>query len=348
MQIGFKKPFFFLMALFLLWLTLRFALPLFAPFLLGTLLAVTAEPMVRFLTNRLHLPRWAGTGIAISIAFALLFALLLALCGFALREMRVLSGVVPDLEATIQNGSALLQGWLLSIVSRVPGNARMVLREGIRSFFSNGATLFQQSVRWLLGIAGNLLSHLPDSALTLGTTVISGYMISAKLPRIQSWLCSHISRERLHSLLSAGKRIKTVLSGWLLAQVKLMAVTFCILLAGFFLLRISNAVYWAMGTALVDAFPVLGTGTVLLPWALLSYLRGDIPRAVGILGIYITVSLIRSALEPKLLGSHLGLDPLVTLIALYVGFRLWGIGGMILSPLVLVTALQLLPPRRRS
>jgi len=347
-QIGVKKTIYFLSALFLLWLTLRFLLPLFSPFLLGALLALAAEPMVAFLSSRLHLPRWAGTGVGITAAFLLLCALLLALGGLLLREIRALSAVIPELEQTIQSGSLLLQGWLLSLVSRIPGNARILLQESITVFFSNSAVLFQQAVRWLLGIAGGLLSHLPDSALTLGTTVVSGYMISAKLQRIRFWLRAHISRERLNTLLAALQRVKTVLKRWLLAQTKLMGMTFCILLSGFFLLRIPSALYWAVGTALVDAFPVLGTGTVLLPWSLLSYLRGDIPRAVGLLGIYITVSLIRSALEPKLLGSHLGLDPLVTLICLYVGFQLWGLGGMLLTPLVLVTVFQILPQHRRS
>ena len=96
----------------------------------------------------------------------------------------------------------------------------------------------------------------------------------------------------------------------------------------------------------MDVLPVLGTGTVLIPWSLLKLLGGDIPRCIGLLGIYLTVTLIRSGLEPKLLSRQLGMDPLLTLISLYVGFRLWGIGGMILAPLLSVTVLQLLPQGR--
>ena len=122
-----------------------------------------------------------------------------------------------------------------------------------------------------------------------------------------------------------------------------MGLTFVILLLGFVMLRIPYAIFWALGVCLVDAFPILGTGTVLIPWSLLLFLQNDTPRAVGILGIYATVTLSRSILEPKLLGRHLGLDPLATLIALYVGYRLWGIGGMLLSPILAATALQLVP-----
>ena len=94
--------------------------------------------------------------------------------------------------------------------------------------------------------------------------------------------------------------------------------------------------------ALVDAFPILGTGTVLVPWSLFSFLQGDYVLAFGLLILYGTTALTRSVLEPRLLGRQLGLDPLITLMALYAGYRLWGIGGMLLAPILAVAATQLL------
>ena len=142
-------------------------------------------------------------------------------------------------------------------------------------------------------------------------------------------------------MLDSARRMRGVLGKWLLAQCKLMSITFAIVAAGLTLLRIPSSLLWALLVALVDALPILGTGTVLVPWSVVSFLQGDTPRALGILGIYITAALTRSMLEPKLLGQHLGLDPLVTLIALYIGYRLWGVGGMILAPLLTVAVLQL-------
>ena len=98
----------------------------------------------------------------------------------------------------------------------------------------------------------------------------------------------------------------------------------------------------------MDAFPILGTGTVLLPWALVSLLGGNKVQALGLASIYVAISLSRSVLEPKLLGSHLGLDPLVTLAALYAGYKLWGFGGLILAPVLAVAAVQLLRPERQG
>lgn len=348
MRPGTKKAFSLLAVFLTVWLSIRYLLPLFAPFVLGLALAMAAEPMVFFLHRRLHVPRPVSAGIGVSMSFCFLAMLLLLICAFLARELRLLAGVLPDLEETASSGISMLHAWLLQLTARTPQSIQPVLRENVSSLFSNGAALLDQVIRYVLSLAGNLLSHIPDSALSLGTALISGYMFSAKLPKIKQWLQRRISKERLRAILAAGKRMKNAVVGWLLAQAKLMGVTFTILILGFLLLRVPYAFIWALGISLVDAFPVLGTGTVLLPWSLICLLQGDTARAVGLAGIYIAVTLIRSILEPKFLGRHLGLDPLVTLMALYAGYKLWGIGGMILAPLLAVTAIQIVPERKRE
>lgn len=328
------------------WLSARFLLPLFFPFVLGTALALTAEPMVSFLSSRFRIPRPISAGIGVSMAFCFLAILALMLCAFLIRELRALAGVLPNLEDTARSGISLLHTWLLNLTDRTPQSIRPLLSRNISSLFSNGTALLNRVVGYVLALAGNLLSHIPDSALSLFTTVISGFMISAKLPRIRRWLARRIPREKLRPILAALKRIKNAVFGWLAAQIKLVGVTLILLALGFLLLRIPYAFLWAAGVSLVDAFPVLGTGTVLIPWSLICLLQGDSARAIGLLGIYVTVTLTRSVLEPRLLGRHLGLDPLVTLMALYAGYKLWGIGGMILAPLLAVTAIQLVPERK--
>ena len=136
-------------------------------------------------------------------------------------------------------------------------------------------------------------------------------------------------------------RLRRTVGLWLTAQVKLTGVTFAIVTAGFLLLRMEHWLLWAAVTAVVDAIPLLGTGTVLVPMVLFCLLKGERVRALGLLGLYVTAMLTRSALEPKLVGRQLGLNPLVTLMALYAGFRIWGVPGMILSPILAVTAVQL-------
>lgn len=334
-----------ILAFFTVWLAIRFFLPLFSPFLLGALLALSAEPAVSFLQKKLRLPRFLSAGIGISIAFSLLAVLLLSLCAFLIRELSNLAGVLPDLGQTAKDSFSLARSWLLQLSSRSPEALRPLLEQNVNDFFSDGTALLDRGISYLLGLAGSLLSHLPNSALGLGTAIISAFLISAKLPRIRRWFLRQIPRERIRTLARTGKQIRSVLGAWLTAQCKLTGVSFIILFLGLVILRIPYALLWALGICLVDAFPVLGVGTVLLPWSLLCLLQQDTPRAIGLASTYLVVTLTRSMLEPKFLGRHLGLDPLVTLMALYIGFRLWGIGGMILAPILTVITLQIAHPQ---
>lgn len=326
------------------WLLLRFLLPLFLPFVLGFALALAAEPVAGFLCRR-GAPRALGAGIGVTTTFCLLAIVVLFLGALLLQELRFLAGVLPDLEQAARSGLTLLQQWGLSLADRLPGSVRPLVEENLAAAFSDGTALVDQGVRFLLGLAGSLLTQVPDGALSFGTGMISAYLISAKLPKLRRWLREKLPRDRLAKLLAGAKSLRQAVGGWLQAQLKLMGVTLALLTAGLLLLRVRYGAFWAVGIALVDALPVLGTGTVLIPWAVVCFLQGSVPRGIGLLGLYLTVSLTRSMLEPRLLGRHLGLDPLVTLMAIYVGFQLWGFTGMVLAPVLAVTAAQLTPEK---
>ena len=153
---------------------------------------------------------------------------------------------------------------------------------------------------------------------------------------------------RFEAALEFLKKLRATAGQWLIAQLKLVGITYLLLTAGFFLLRVEYAPVWALAVAAVDAFPILGTGTILVPWSLVCLLQHQSARAIGLLGLYALTALARSTLEPKLLGKQLGLDPLLTLIALYTGFRLWGILGMFLMPMLAITVISMLPAKNQQ
>ena len=323
------------------YISVRYLLPFSMPFLLGTGLALAAEPLVRLLSGALRLPRGVSTGIGVSSAFLCFTALLLSLVALLLRELRSLSGILPELVQTIRAGIILLESWLVSLSLRMPKSIQPLIQRELADFFSGSTAFLGKGAQYLLGLAGGILTHIPDRALSVGTAIISGFMISAKLPNIRCRLREWLSRKKLKPVTELLKRLRTTVGRWLAAQLKLSCVTFLILTGGCILLRVPYAPVWSFAITLLDALPILGTGTVLLPWSLICFLQGSRARAVGLLGTYIAASVTRSILEPRLVGQQLGLDPLVTLIALYGGYKLWGFGGMILSPLLAVTAIQL-------
>lgn len=325
------------------WLGVRYLLPMAMPFLLGTALAFAAEPGVRFLSGRGRLPRTAAVGIGVGAVFLALGTLLTLLLTFLLRELAALAGILPEMENTVRDGLNALQSWLLALSERTSPAIRSVLQENVTEFFSGGAALLDRATHYALELAGNLLSRLPDSALGLGTAVLSAFLISAELPRIRIWLKNHIPTHRADAALRFLHRLRSTAGLWLIAQLKLVGITYLLLTAGFLLLRVSYAPLWALAVAAVDAFPILGTGTVLVPWSVVCLLQDDSARALGLIGLYITAATVRSTLEPRLIGRQLGLDPLVTLIALYTGFRIWGLPGMIFMPLLAITAVRMIP-----
>ena len=131
------------------------------------------------------------------------------------------------------------------------------------------------------------------------------------------------------------------LGGWLKPQFHLSAFTYGIVSVGFLVLGIPYAPAWAVLVALVDAKPILGTGTVLLPWALVCLLQGESLRAIGLLCTYAAAFMTRTVLEPRIMGRQLGMDPLITLLAVYVGYRLWGFPGMLFTPILASAAKSL-------
>lgn len=330
-----------LLSVFLgVWLGFRYLLPVLLPFLLGLALALGAEPMVRLLTGKLRLPRGAAAGIGVTLTLVLVVGILLLLSSLLVRELGVLAGVLPDLEDTARQGMTTLEDWLLSLAARTPEGIRNLLTRTVLGLFSGGGQIYDQVIRYLPGVATGILSHIPDGALSLGTAIFSAFLISVRLPRLRDWARSRLPEAWKTRYLPMLRKIKNAILGWLKAQAKLAGVTFLIVTGGLLLLQVSYAPLWAAIIALVDAVPLLGTGIVLIPWSLVCFLQGNPVRALGLLGVYAAAALTRSALEPRLVGRQLGLDPLVTLVALYLGYQIWGVTGMLLSPLLAVTALE--------
>lgn len=324
-----------------LWLGVRFLLPIVTPFLFATALALIAEPLVRGLSRLLHLRRGIAAGIGVTVTLLLTILLLLALCALLVRQLGTLAGILPDLESATISGLDSLELWLLGLAQKAPNGISPLLVQSVEGMFSGGSAVLDRITTGLLNLATSLLKALPDSALGLGTWVLASFMLSARLPKIRAWLTDHLPQSWHDKYAPYLQTLKKSLSGWILAQAKLVGITFAILCLGFVLLQISHPILWAAATCLVDILPVLGTGTVLIPWGIVCFLQGENIRGVGLLAVYVVISLLRSVLEPRFVGKQLGLDPLVTLLAIYAGYQLWGLAGILLAPILAVVAAQI-------
>ena len=302
---------------------------------------MTAEPLVKRLAARL--PRGVAAGGGVTAALLGVAAIGAFLGAVAVKEVGRMATALPGLQKAAQQGIVQAQDYLINLAEQAPESIRPLLQRTALSLFDDGTVLVQQVTQKLPGAVGAAVGWVGDGVLAVGTGLLSAFLISARLPKLKAAARARLPESWYDKYLPALRRVRQALGGWLKAQGKLCLVTWGIVTVGFFLLRIPYAPAWAALVAIVDAVPVLGTGTVLVPWAVVCLLRRESLQAVGLLLTYGAAMITRTALESRLVGRQLGLDPLATLAALYLGYRFWGIPGLVVTPILASAARSLTP-----
>ncbi len=323
-----------------LFVTLRFLLPWLAPFLLGFALAALLEPMVRVLLRH----GWRRAPASALLTLLLLGLLLWAITALGSRfftECARLGRELPGMVSSLAGAAGRFEDRLLSLAASAPEELRDYLDAALGSLGDALTGLPLKLSQWLLARLTKLAQSGPDVLLFTVTAGLSAYFLSASYPRSTAFLQAQLPEALRRRLGSLGRDLRGSFGGLLRTQLMLMGLTFFELLLSFWLLRVPGVWGLAALTALVDALPVFGVGTVLLPWAAGSLLLGNTARALGLALTWAAVNLIRNAAQAKLLGDQIGLNPVASLLAVYVGWRVCGVGGMLLFPVLLATLQQL-------
>lgn len=316
------------------WLGLRFLLPWLLPFLIALCLAALLERPVVFLMNRLRLARWVASATC-TAALGLLLVSLLGVAAWRLwYETALLLDRLPSLLAAIPAVGSKWEDWVYRFIVAAPVPMQAYFSDLLNNLAAQSASLptafYGLAVKW----AGAMATAVPDFFLALFTTAIATYFCSSTRPAILLFLRRQLPRRWRGTAKQGWARMKRTFGAWLRAQGLLMLITGGELAVGFLVLGVDWFLLLAALVAVVDALPVFGTGTILLPWAAITALGGDWKMAVGLLILYWVVSAVRGLLEPKLVGDRVGLPPLAALVAMYVGFQTFGVGGMIFAPLL--------------
>ena len=335
-----KKPWTILLYILLgalgLWLCGAFLLPVGLPFLFGYLIARLARrfrPAKRF-------PTLSGI-FSVTVVFLLLTIVLWLVIRTLLSEGEQLAKKLPGLLEELSPALDLLRQKLLTLTERLPDGLSAPGAQWVEKLFT-GSSLFLDSLsQWLLGGAARLLARIPDLILFVLTTLLSAYFFATEKKEPLQLLRRYVPGTWWEKGKALLHRLKTALGGYAKSQLYLSAVTFGLCTAGLLVLGYSKAPLIALPIGLIDALPVFGAGTVLLPWGLLAFLRGDTAGGIGLTLLYAVVSVTRTVLEPRFLGKQIGLHPLLTLVSLYGGFRLFGLWGMILLPVGVMLVKQL-------
>ena len=326
---------------FLLWLFIAALLPLLLPFLIAFLLAVVTEPLAKLLMEKAGFPRALAGGLCILAVYLLLGTGLFFLGKFLLQELGELIVRLPEMTEKLAPGLENLRKQLFLLLDKLPEQVQDALKNMTDEAFRGGTGLLGKLPEALLDLVTKLAKKLPDFFLFLLTTVISGFMMAGSLPKLRLWLSRILPRPWRRTVTNLWHRSRGAIGGWLKAELKLSGITFLLVTAGFFLLRVPGPLFLGLLTAVVDFLPVLGAGTILIPWALVLFLQRQTLRAVAFTLLYGVTAVTRTTLEPRILGRQMGLPPLATLFAVYTGYRLAGFWGLLLFPVGLSLVLQL-------
>lgn len=328
-----RKSVFFILGTAAALLALPLLLPLALPFLLGLLAALLAEPAVRVLQTKGKLPRGLASVLSVGVLLLLIGTALFLLLRVLLGELTDLTQQLPELLSQLQTPIAKLRQWLEGLFSRLPSRTARAFSDRLSGLFSGSSYLMQTLTQRLLAFASGLLSGMPGVLIGTLTTLLAAFFLSSSLPELRQNLQRKLTGARHEKLVAFTCRMKKTLGCWLLAQLELAGINCAVLCVGFVILRVDYWLLLGIVIAVIDALPVLGAGLVLIPWAVIALLQTESALGIGLLILYGCVTVLRSALEPKLVGEKVGLHPLISLAAFYVGWRLMGAAGMLLFPI---------------
>ncbi|SHE75889.1 sporulation integral membrane protein YtvI [Seinonella peptonophila] len=337
--------------LYLAYYLIGFALPLIYPFVIGLMISMLIEPIIKFLEKKARIPRGLSVAIILILLLALIFSLLIFVIAEIVIELTNLAEFLPNAFKNVQNffidaftkddtQIKRIIDTLQNYLKKNPQHQQKIadsLSENIGVIANKGTQLITDFLAWL----GNLLSDLPFFLTVLVFIVLATLFISLDFPQLKRGLISLIPK-RVHT--TGGivlTDIKKALVGFIRAQMILITITALIVLIGLLVMKVPYALTIALLIGLVDLLPYLGVGAVLIPWLIYSFITGDIHLGIGLSIIYGITLVVRQVLEPRLLASTVGLNPLLTLIAIFIGLQLIGFLGIIVGPIVVVILLAL-------
>lgn len=316
-------------AVLLCFLFFRYVFSIFLPFLIGWLLSLLFNPLADQLERR-HIPR----SISALLGILLLFALL-GLLGFwsgtsIVDRIRGLSKNLPHyidvIEVQLQNFWKQFDAFL----AKLPAE----LQTTFLNFQSDASGLLLSLLP--TGNAAGKLGSVPNFFLGFFITLISSYFFTKDKALIQKEYQTHIAPLFGLSIHTTKQELKSSVWGYIKTQLILMGFTFTITIIGMLVMRSPHALLLSVLIAVIDSLPFFGSGFILWPGALIHFMAGNTFLAIGYLALYGIIQVMRQILQPKILGTQIGLHPLLTLFSMYFGFKCIGVFGLILGPIIAV------------
>lgn len=303
----------------------------FTPFVTGWIIALIAGPMVRFFEEKIKLKRKIGGAFVIVVVIALVVLLIYGVGSWLINQVIGLLGALPDMWASMESDLASIGKTLSVLIERLPGDLQLKLNDFVGEIGTYLGEFFGRIGTPTIAAAGNLAKQLPSIFIGVIMALLSAYFFVAERAQINEWFRSHTPAAiQLRYRMMRRSLVKSV-GGYFKAQLKIEIWMYLLLVIGLGVLGVNYFALIAFGIALLDFLPFLGTGTVLIPWAIIRILTADYKVAIGLLIIWGGGQLARQLIQPKIVGDSMGVAPLPTLFLLYFGYKVGGVVGMIVA-----------------
>ncbi len=320
-----------LIILLLVYVGIKYVLPLLMPFVIGMVIAVIFRKPIDFISAKTHIPRLIVALITLIVFYGLI-GYLASMMGYKIFNFITdLFYSLPDMyETTIRPA---VEELILELMDRFPGLEDYLqgfLEEISRSIFS----FLTNASSTVVGTITRTATQLPTLLIKLIFTIVSSFFFTTDYKRITRFVVIQFKGERRDIILRLKDNVLGSLGKFIKAYSAIISITFIELSIGFWIIGIPNPFLFGLLVAIVDVMPILGTGAVLIPWAIIAFIIGNTKVGFGILILYIIITAVRQTIEPKIVGQQIGLHPLVTLILMYVGVQLMGVLGLMLLPII--------------
>lgn len=314
----------------------------FFPFIVGWIIALIANPVVKLLERRLKIVRKHGSMIIVVGVLAIIIGGLYLLISKLVVESIGFSKYLPNLLDTIQVGIKEIGERFSGIIAMLPDAMEQNIARATENIDTYIGNLIAQVGEPTIEAAGNIAKSIPSLFVNVIVIILSSYFFIADKDNVGKFLSQFVPQSWKNYTDKLKDRAARLIGGYFVAQFKIMILVFIVLLVGFFILDIPYAVLFAFLISFLDFLPLFGTGTVLIPWAVFCLFSGNYTLGIGLAIIYVVSQGLRQLLQPKIVGDTLGLNPLTTLIFMYIGFKVQGIAGMILAVPVGIVILELI------
>lgn len=308
----------------------------YIPFLIAYIISLIIDPIIKWVNKRTGLSRKTSSIIVMVTIFGIIIALIVwGTINFISEATNLLSGLNTYLEKTIS--------FINQNITKI--NFRELIPEEVINILENSTTEYLNMItgyfKEFLTKILNYITSIPNMFINIIITILATYFITSDKFYILDRMEHHLSKRMMGKIIKHMKEITTSLGGYLKAEITLSVITFMVVLTGlniFYLIDmdVEYPVLMAILIGFVDALPILGAGTIMVPWTLILLLNSKSLLAVSIIGLYLLTIVIKQFLEPKLVSKNIGIHPIFTLISMYTGFKIIGVIGLLLGPIILI------------